>query len=126
MNHASKKVILVADDDAMNREIMEAFLSAENYEVALANNGTSALQKASAIQPDLIILDVKMPDMTGYEVCKQLRNDTNTRDIAIMMVTGFDAKEDREQALRAGANVFFPRPFEGEALITQVGKLLQE
>ena len=126
MNHSSKKVILVADDDAMNREIMEAFLSAENYEVALANNGISALQKASAIQPDLIILDVKMPDMTGYEVCKQLRNDTTTRDIAIMMVTGFDAKEDREKALRAGADIFFPRPFEGEALIMQVSQLLQE
>jgi CheY-like chemotaxis protein len=126
VNHSSKKVILVADDDAMNREIMEAFLSAENYEVALANNGTSAIQKASAIQPDLIILDVKMPDMTGYEVCKRLKRDTATRNIAIMMVTGFDGKEDREKALQAGATVFFPRPFEGEALITQVGKLLRD
>lgn len=126
MTDSTKKLILVADDDAMNREIMEAFLSAEDYDVALANNGTSALQQAMTIQPDLIILDVKMPDMTGYEVCKKLRRDPTTRDIAIMIVTGFDAKEDREQALQAGANVFFPRPFDGDDLIAQVSSLLQD
>ncbi|MDQ7027799.1 MAG: response regulator [Anaerolineae bacterium] len=126
MTHTAKKVILVADDDAMNREIMEAFLSAEDYEVILANDGTSALRQAKTVQPDLIILDVKMPDMTGYDVCKKLRRDAATRDVAVMIVTGFDAKEDREEALQAGANVFFPRPFGGDDLITQVSRLLQD
>ena len=121
-----KKLILVADDDAMNREIMEAFLSSENYDVALANNGKTALQKAATIQPDLIILDVKMPDMTGYDVCQQMRRQDATHDTPIMIVTGFDAKSDRERALQVGASVFFPRPFKGDDLIVQVKQLLRD
>ena len=126
MTDSTNKLILVADDDAMNREIMEAFLSAENYNIALANNGASALHKASTIQPDLIILDVKMPDMTGYDVCKQLRGSDVTRETPVMIVTGFDAKSDRERAFQAGASVFFPRPFRGDDLIAQVKQLLHD
>ena len=126
MTDSMKKLILVADDDAMNREIMEAFLSSENYDVALANSGSSALQKAARIQPDLIILDVKMPDMTGYDVCQEMRRQDATQDTPIMIVTGFDAKSDRDRALKAGASAFFPRPFKGDDLIVQVRQLLRD
>ena len=123
MTDSMKKLILVADDDAMNREIMEAFLSSENYDVALANNGKTALQKAASIQPDLIILDVKMPDMTGYDVCQQIRQQ---QDTPIMIVTGFDAKSDRDRALQVGASAFFPRPFKGDDLLVRVKQLLRD
>jgi CheY-like chemotaxis protein len=122
---SSKKCILVVDDDALNREIMEAFLAAEDYDVVFANNGATALQKAATLKPHLIILDVKMPDMTGYEVCKHLRRQAATRLIPIIIVTGFDTQLDQERAGQVGANAFLPRPFRGDELLAQVAQLLR-
>lgn len=116
--------ILVADDDAMNREIMEAFLAAENYQVHLANNGGTALRMAALLKPDLLILDVLLPDMSGYEVCRTLKSDSATTDVPILIVTGFDEPEDRQAAKSAGADDFLARPFEPEELLTHVRALL--
>lgn len=126
MNDSIKKLILVADDDDMNREIMEAFLTSEDYRVSLAHNGASAIRMAALLQPDLIILDVKMPDMTGYEVCKVLRRQETTRETPIMIVTGYDSPQDRQQANMAGATLFYPRPFDGDDFIATVAGLLPD
>lgn len=116
--------ILVADDDAMNREIMEAFLATENYQVHLANNGATALQMTTQLQPDLLILDVLLPDMTGYEVCQHLKTAAATTAIPILIVTGYDEPEDRQAAKAAGANDFLARPFDPEDFLAHVRALL--
>jgi putative two-component system response regulator len=118
------KRILVVDDDAMNREVMEAFLNLESYDVLLASNGKQGLSLAEQKKPNLIILDVRLPDILGYEVCEILKNNTETKSIPILMVTGFDAKEDRERAMQVGVDEFLSRPFEGETLIERVNHLL--
>jgi two-component system cell cycle response regulator len=116
--------ILVVDDDAMNREVMEAFLSLESYEVLLANNGTQGLALAEQKSPNLIILDVRLPDILGYKVCETLKQKAETKAIPVLMVTGFDAKEDRDRAITAGVDDFLSRPFDGEDLIQRVKQLL--
>ena len=118
------KRILVVDDDAMNREVMEAFLSLESFEVLLASNGKQGLSLAEKQKPHLIILDVRLPDILGYEVCEILKRGIDTNSIPILMVTGFDAKEDRERALEAGVDDFLSRPFDGQSLIERVNRLL--
>lgn len=124
MTTIAPKHILVVDDDDMNRELMEAFLASENYTVALAHSGKVALQMASELHPDLVILDVRMPDMSGYEVCQQLKSEPQTQAIAVIIVTGFDGREDRERAAEVGADAFVSRPFGADELIERVRDLL--
>jgi len=124
VSEVALKKILIIDDDEMNREVLEAFLSSESYQIFLAHNGSSGLRSALEVHPDLIILDVKMPDMSGYEVSEQLRQYPETKHTPIMIVTGFDDPEDRERGMQAGANAFLARPFNGEELITSVARLI--
>lgn len=117
------KNILVIDDDAMNREVMEAFLEIEGYNVILASNGKQGLSHIQPIAPNLIILDVRLPDISGYDVCRQIRNTHPT--LPIMIITGFSADEVRENAFAAGATDLLPRPFSGDELLNHVKDLLQ-
>jgi CheY-like chemotaxis protein len=118
--------ILVADDDDLNREVMEAFLMSENYRVLFAHDGQQTLTLSDSLKPDLILLDVNMPDMTGYEVCRILRQRPNTANTPIIMVTGYDTAQDRATGLAAGANVFLPRPFSPGHLLQLVADLLKK
>lgn len=118
--------ILVADDDDLNREVMEAFLMSENYRVHLAHDGKHTLHLTESLHPDLILLDVNMPDMTGYEVCRVLRQNPSTAKIPIVIVTGYDTPQDRATGLAAGANVFLPRPFTATRLLEVVADLLKK
>lgn len=121
---SSLATILIVDDDAMNREVMEAFLSLENYAVQLARNGAEGLASAHTHLPDLIILDVKMPDMDGYSVCIQLKADARTQHIPVIIATGYDGAEDRARGEAAGADFFLPRPFRGTELLEAVREVL--
>lgn len=118
--------ILVADDDDLNREVMEAFLISENYRVHLAHDGQHTLKLTQSILPDLILLDVNMPDMTGYEVCRVLRQNPSTVGIPIVIVTGYNTAQDRAEGMAAGANVFLPRPFTATRLLEVVADLLKK
>lgn len=124
MSNPQQKRILIIDDDAMNREVMEAFLMIENYDVGLAHDGRRGIQMATQWRPDLIILDVRMPDMSGYEVCEFLKNQADTQHIPIMITTGFDAKEDRLRGETVGADDFLTRPFDADKLIDLVAALV--
>ena len=117
------KSILVIDDDAMNREVMEAFLEIEGYRVILASNGKQGISHLQTASPDLIILDVRLPDISGYEVCRQIR--TTQPTLPIIIVTGFDADDVKDTVFAAGATDFLPRPFGGDDLINRVKSLLQ-
>lgn len=119
MNH-SKSKILIVDDDPAGRRAMEAPLLTEDYEIVLAQDGMQALQVAGTLQPDLILLDVMMPGMDGYEVCRRLRADPNLAEVPIVMVTALDDRESKLQGLAAGADDFLSKPFDRAELRARV------
>ncbi|HJT78091.1 MAG TPA: response regulator, partial [Gemmataceae bacterium] len=93
--------ILIADDNPQNLDLLEAYLSDSDYEVRTAADGEETLQQVRAWHPDLILLDIMMPKISGFEVCKRLRADPATRGIAILMVTALDQVSDVERAVEA-------------------------
>src|SRR5271170_5230265 len=98
--------ILIVDDVPANSRLMEAKLSAEYYQVASVRDGFAALAKAHEWQPDLILLDVMMPGMDGYECCRRLKEDAQTQHIPVVMVTALGEPSERLQGLEAGADDF--------------------
>lgn len=117
--------ILVVDDNLLNVKLLEARLAHEYYVVAIAMNGTEALEKARTEQPDLILLDIMMPDMDGFEVCRRLKADRETRHIPIIMVTALSDVKDRVRGLEAGADDFLTKPINELALMARARSLLR-
>jgi CheY-like chemotaxis protein len=117
--------ILVADDNMQNCELLEAYLSDEPYEIAMAFDGQEALAKVRDMQPDLILLDIMMPKLSGYEVCQRLRKDQATKNIPILMVTALNEMGDIEKAVQAGADDFLTKPINRLELVVRVRSLLR-
>lgn len=117
--------ILVVDDDWMSREVMEAQLQLAGYEVRVANRGDRALQMAFEHPPDLVVLDVRMDGMTGYDVCAQLKSHAATRLTPVMIVTALESDDDMERAIDTGADDFMSKPFTSLMLLTRVKNLLR-
>lgn len=117
--------ILVVDDQAANVRLLEARLQAEYFDVCTAADGFEAIEVAGTEQPDLILLDVMMPGMDGYETCSRLKADRNTRHIPVVMVTALDQREDRIRGLEAGADEFLTKPIDDVALFARVRSLLR-
>jgi DNA-binding response OmpR family regulator len=109
--------ILVVDDEPDILELARVILKSKGYEVITANDGQEALEKVSVSKPDLIILDILMPRMNGFEVCKKLKSDQETASIPILMFTVLGRDKDREQGLKAGADDYLVKPFSAEELI---------
>lgn len=117
--------ILVVDDNLANRRLLQAKLEAKYYEVLMAENGQKALDVAAAELPDIILLDVMMPGMDGYEVCERLKDNPKTAYIPIVMVTALSQKEHRLKGLVAGADDFVTKPFDDFSLMTRISALLR-
>lgn len=117
--------ILVVDDEEPNRRLMEAMLVPLGYDIVLAQDGLDALNKVREIPPDVILLDVMMPKMDGFEVARRLKADAVTRIIPIVMVTSLNAVEDRVMALEAGADDFLTKPVDKTELRARVHSLLK-
>ena len=117
--------ILVVDDIAANVKLLEAKLSAEYYIVLTATNGFEALEVARAEQPDLILLDVMMPKMDGFEACKRLKADPALAHIPVVMITALDQASDRIRGLEAGADDFLTKPANDLALFARVRSLVR-
>ncbi len=115
--------ILVVDDIEPNVRVLEAKLTAEYYDVSVAFDGPSALLKAAAISPDIILLDVMMPGMDGFDVCRRLKADPATRHIPVVLVTALDGRRDRLTGLDAGADDFLTKPIDDVALFSRVKSL---
>jgi two-component system cell cycle response regulator len=117
--------ILVVDDQPANVRLLEARLQAEYFDVCTASDGFQAIEVARAEQPDLILLDVMMPRMDGYETCSRLKADRHTRHIPVVMVTALDQREDRIRGLESGADDFLTKPIDDVALFARVRSLLR-
>lgn len=117
--------ILIADDNQQNCELLEAYLAGEGYIIDFSNDGEATLKQVEQEQPDLILLDIMMPRMSGYEVCARLKKSDETRDIPIIMVTALNESGDIEKAVNAGADDFLSKPVNKLELTTRVRSLLR-
>lgn len=117
--------ILVVDDIPLNRKLEKTYLESVGYQVILANDGVEALQRVDEEAPDLILLDVMMPKMDGFNVCRRLRHTENTRFIPIIMVTALNEIEDKVKGIEAGADDFISKPFNKLELLARVKSLLR-
>ena len=115
--------ILVVDDIEANVRLLEAKLSAEYYDVSVAYDGLTALSAAVDSRPDIILLDVMMPGLDGFEVCRRLKADPVTRHIPVVLVTALDGRQDRLTGLKAGADDFLNKPIDDVALFARVRSL---
>jgi PAS domain S-box-containing protein len=113
--------ILIVDDDPISQKTLRALLSTHgNYELTLASSGPEALELATQLMPDLILLDVMMPGLDGFEVCRRLRDDPLLSEVPIIMITGLDDRESRLQGIEAGADDFIIKPFDPHELQARI------
>lgn len=117
--------VLIADDNAANRELMEAYLDTIECEVQCAVDGQDTINKVASFHPDLILLDVMMPKLSGFEVCKKLKQDPATSKIMVLMVTALNELGDIERAVASGTDDFLSKPVNQVELIKRVENMLK-
>jgi CheY-like chemotaxis protein len=121
----AKSKILIADDNVPNVELLEAYLDGLDCEMAVAVDGRDTLTKVSEFQPDLILLDIMMPKLSGFEVCKMLKSEPSTKQIMILMVTALNELGDIERAVAAGCDDFLSKPVNKVELLKRVDNMLK-
>lgn len=125
MTTPHKNRILIADDEPFNQELLEAFLADEDYELEFANDGLDTIEKTRSFQPDLILLDVMMPKLSGFEVCHKLKNDPATSGVMILMVTALSDLGDVERAVNVGCDDYLSKPVHKLELLKRVENMLK-
>ena len=120
-----KPKILIADDIKQNVKLLRVILTASEYDVIEAYDGEEALEKAKGEHPDLILLDIMMPKVTGYEVCQKLRSDETTKNIPIVMITALHEMDARIKGIEAGADDFISKPCNRIELLAKIKSLLR-
>ncbi|GMV96323.1 MAG: hypothetical protein AMXMBFR83_06900 [Phycisphaerae bacterium] len=122
----SPSKILIVDDNVQNRELLVAYVEGiPNVRTREAANGLEALAVVAQDPPDLILLDIMMPRMSGFEVCRRLKSDPRTRDIPVLMVTALDEVGDHERAIDSGTDEFLTKPVDRAELVERVNGLLR-
>ncbi len=122
---AEKSRILIADDNQPNCELLEAYLANVDCDVEFAADGHETLEKVKSFRPDLILLDVMMPRLSGFEVCRQLKDDPETSHIMILMVTALNELGDIERAVQAKTDDFLSKPVNKIELLKRVENMLK-
>ncbi len=120
-----RPVVLVVDDNRQNRELLQAYLEDVDCRTVPANDGLEALEILAKAPPDLILLDVMMPKMSGFEVCKRIKNDPKTTDIPVIMVTALNEFGDIERGIDSGTDDFLSKPVNKLELLTRVKTMLK-
>ena len=120
-----KKKILVVDDEHDLVDFIRIRLEANNYQVIAAYDGEKALSLAAKEKPDLVLLDILMPEMDGFKVCQELKNSPLTSAIAVIMLTAKDRQEDIKLARQAGADEYIIKPFDDQTLLYNIQHLLK-
>lgn len=124
MNNTAEKTILVIDDEEAIVLLLETILNIYGYRCFSCLSPREAIKTAREIKPDLIILDIAMPEIDGYEICVDLKQSPETRDIPIIMVTALALIQDKKKGLECGANGFIFKPFDPMVVIAEIEKLL--
>ena len=117
--------ILIADDNVPNVELLEAYLAGHDYEIDTAGDGAETLEKVRTFAPDLILLDIMMPKLSGFEVCEKLKNNPQTKDMMILMVTALSELGDIERAVNAGCDDYLSKPVNKFELLKRVDNMLR-
>ena len=117
-------MVLIVDDSGLIRLVVSDELHKKGYDTVTASDGTKALRVAASKNPDLILLDVMLPGMDGFETCRRLKQDPATKNIPIVFMTARDKKEDASKGMQAGASAYLVKPFEGDELYRTVSKLI--
>jgi CheY-like chemotaxis protein len=117
--------ILIADDNASNVELLEVYLSDLDCELGVAVDGRDTINKVAEFKPDLILLDIMMPKLSGFEVCQKLKSDPSTKNIMILMVTALNEQGDIERAVNAGTDDFLSKPVNKLELLKRVENMLR-
>jgi CheY-like chemotaxis protein len=121
---AAPSSVLVVDDNIQNLELLQAYLEDLGCSIRTAHDGQECLREVGTAQPDLILLDVMMPRMSGFQACEKLKSDPATRDIPIIMVTALNEVSDVEKAVESGADDFLTKPVNKLELLTRAKSLL--
>jgi two-component system alkaline phosphatase synthesis response regulator PhoP len=121
----AKSRILIADDNQPNRELLEAYLAGIDCDTQFAVDGNDTLDKVKSFAPDLILLDVMMPKLSGFEVCQKIKTNPATQNIMILMVTALNEAGDIERAVKAGTNDFISKPVNRLELTRRVETMLE-
>jgi len=117
--------ILIADDNPTNVELLEAYLADLPCEIAVAVDGLDTMQKVATFRPDLVLLDVMMPKLSGFEVCKKIKQNPETRRIMVLMVTALNEPGDVERAVAVGCDDFLSKPIHKVELLKRVENMLK-
>ena len=122
---ADKPRVLIADDNEANVELLEAYVAGMEIETAVAVDGQDTLDKVEQFQPDLILLDIMMPKLSGFEVCQRIKGDSKTSGIMILMITALNELGDIERAVEAGTDDFLSKPVNKVELVKRVENMLK-
>lgn len=117
--------ILIADDNAANRELLEAYLAGVDCDIEIAVDGQDTLDKVRSFKPDLVLLDVMMPKLSGFEVCRKVKDDPETSGVMVLMVTALNELGDIERAVNAGTDDFLNKPINKVSLLKRVSTMLK-
>lgn len=120
-----QQTILIVEDSPVNQELLSRILTKTHYRVLVAGSGEAALEQTETVLPDLIVLDIMLPGMDGYAICRQLKNDARTKDIPIIFISSLDATEDKVGAFEAGGVDYITKPFHPGEVLSRIHTHLQ-
>lgn len=123
---AEKKRILIVEDEIDLVEMIQSRLEGQGYEVIVAYDGQDGLQKARCERPDLIILDIMLPKIEGYKICRMLKFDHNFMHIKVVILTARSQERDKSIGIDMGADIYLTKPFDADVLLEHINKLLKE